>query len=148
MNYFYSMKYHVPVAKLPKSQTQKEILARSAVLRPVIILGDRTGVTPTNPALAVSTTWRLVPYTKLPGRSWESLRDSPPTISIFLMGATTVIGWLLKWDQVPQRFAALLPRPVSLTGLAPYGSFSADVPIDVHGGSIHPHTSTHFRPSR
>ena len=121
MNYFYSMKYHVPVADFTEvRKRKKEILARSAValLAPVIILGGIiTGVvTPTESgALAVAYCLAAgVFYTRqLTGKVlWESLYETVRlTSSIFLiMGAATVIGWLLKWDQVPQRFAALLLR--------------------------------------
>ena len=121
MNYFYSMKYHVPVADFTEvRKRKKEILTRSAValLAPVIILGGIiTGVvTPTESgALAVAYCLAAgVFYTKqLTGKVlWESLYETVRlTSSIFLiMGAATVIGWLLKWEQVPQRFAALLLR--------------------------------------
>jgi len=119
MNYFYSLKYHVPVADFADvRKRKKEILARStvALLAPVIILGGIiTGiVTPTESgALAVTyclatgvfytrqLTWKVL---------WESLYETVRlTSSIFLiMGAATVIGWLLKWEQIPQRFASLL----------------------------------------
>ena len=119
MNYFYSLIYHVPVADFRDVRKRsKEILVRSmvALLAPVIILGGIiTGiVTPTESgALAVGYcllagifyTRQLTPRI-LAESFYETVRL---TSTIFLiMGAATVIGWLLKWEQVPQRFASFL----------------------------------------
>ncbi|MGB4209981.1 MAG: TRAP transporter large permease [Thermovirgaceae bacterium] len=119
MNYFYSMKYHVPVADFTEvRKRKKEILARSAValLAPVIILGGIiTGIVTPTESGALAVAYCLVAglfYTRQLTRKvlWESLYETVRlTSSIFLiMGAATVIGWLLKWEQIPQRFAALL----------------------------------------
>ncbi len=119
MNYVYSHRYQVPVADFGEvRKRKKEILTRSivALFAPVIIVGGIvTGiVTPTESgALAVA-------YCVLAGffytgqlglrvlaeSFYETVRLSS---SIFLiMGAATVIGWLLKWEQVPQKFATLI----------------------------------------
>ena len=149
MNYFYSMKYHVPVADFTEvRKRKKEILARSAValLAPVIILGGIiTGIVTPTESGALAVAYCLVTgvfYTRQLTRKvlWECLYETVRlTSSIFLiMGAATVIGWLLKWEQVPQRFAALLlqaglvDRPwllmVVLSGVIfPIGMFMEEV---------------------
>ncbi|WP_367338136.1 TRAP transporter large permease [Aminivibrio sp.] len=119
MNYIYSHRYQVPVADFTEvRKRKKEILIRSlvALFAPVIIIGGIvTGiVTPTESgALAVG--YCIVAgifYTRqltvrvLAESFYETVRLSS---SIFLiMGAATVIGWLLKWEQVPQRFASVI----------------------------------------
>ncbi|MGI6790052.1 TRAP transporter large permease [Aminivibrio sp.] len=119
MNYVYSHRYQVPVADFTEvRKRKKEILVRSlvALFAPVIIIGGIvTGiVTPTESgALAVGYCIAAgVFYTRkltlgvLAESFYETVRLSS---SIFLiMGAATVIGWLLKWEQVPQRFASII----------------------------------------
>ena len=119
MNSDYSHRYQVPVADFTEvRKRKKEILVRSlvALFAPVIIIGGIvTGiVTPTESgALAVGYCIAAgVFYTRkltlgvLAESFYETVRLSS---SIFLiMGAATVIGWLLKWEQVPQRFASII----------------------------------------
>ena len=119
MNYIYSHRYQVPVADFTEvRKRKKEILVRSlvALFAPVIIIGGIvTGiVTPTESgALAVGYCIAAgVFYTRkltlgvLAESFYETVRLSS---SIFLiMGSATVIGWLLKWEQVPQRFASII----------------------------------------
>jgi len=119
MNYVYSHRYQVPVADFAEvRKRKKEILTRSvvALFAPVIIIGGIvTGiVTPTESgALAVAYCLfagffytRVLTLSILAESFYETVRLSS---SIFLiMGAATVIGWLLKWEQVPQKFASLI----------------------------------------
>ena len=119
MNYFYSIIYHVPVTDLEDvRKRKKEILARSAValLAPLIILGGIiTGIVTPTESGALAVAYCLVTgvfYTRQ--LTWRTLGESlyetvRLTSSIFLiMGAATVVGWLLKWEQIPQRFAAFI----------------------------------------
>lgn len=119
MNYVYSHRYHVPVADFGEIRKRKrEILSRSvvALLAPLIIIGGIVSgvVTPTESgALAVAYCFVAgVLYTRqLTLRViGESLYEAARlTSSIFLiMGAAMVIGWLLKWERVPQRFASFI----------------------------------------
>jgi tripartite ATP-independent transporter DctM subunit len=119
MNYVYSHRYHVPVADFGEIRKKKrEILSRSvvALLAPLIIIGGIVSgvVTPTESgALAVAYCFVAgVLYTRqLTLRViGESLYEAARlTSSIFLiMGAAMVIGWLLKWERVPQRFASFI----------------------------------------
>ena len=119
MNFFYSRRYQIPVSDFREiRKRKKEILSRSlvALCAPLIIIGGIvTGVvTPTESgALAVGYCLlagifytRLLTLKMLAESLYETVRLSS---SIFLiMGAATVIGWLLKWEQVPQRFAGFI----------------------------------------
>ncbi len=121
MNYFYSLKHHMPVldAKTVRAEAGA-IIKKSAcaLFAPIIIIGGIvTGVvTPTESgalACAYCLVAGLVFTRELTAKAlWESVYETARlTSSIFLiMGAATVIGWLLKWDQVPQRFAMLLTQ--------------------------------------
>ena len=119
MNYFYSLIHHVPVTDLEDvRKRKKEILAKSAValLAPLIILGGIiTGIVTPTESGALAVAYCLVTgvfYTRQ--LTWRTLGESlyetvRLTSSIFLiMGAATVVGWLLKWEQIPQRFAAFI----------------------------------------
>jgi tripartite ATP-independent transporter DctM subunit len=119
MNYFYSLIHHVPVTDLEDvRKRKKEILAKSAValLAPLIILGGIiTGIVTPTESGALAVAYCLVTgvfYTRQ--LTWRALGESlyetvRLTSSIFLiMGAATVVGWLLKWEQIPQRFAAFI----------------------------------------
>ncbi len=121
MNYFYSRKHHMPVldSKTVRAQTGQIVRKSiSALLAPVIIIGGIvTGVVTPTESGALACAYCLFAgafFTreltmKALGESlFETVRL---TSSIFLiMGAATVIGWLLKWDQVPQRFAMFLTQ--------------------------------------
>lgn len=119
MNWYYSRKYNVPVSNFSYSRKEVvQILTRSAValVAPVIIIGGIISgiVTPTESgALAVAyCTIAGFFYTgRLNMRSMgESIYEAVRlTSSVFLiMGSATVVGWLLKWEQVPQRFASII----------------------------------------
>lgn len=119
MNYVYARRYQVPVSDFQEvRKRKKEILARSlvALCAPLIIVGGIvTGVvTPTESgALAVAYCLAAgIFYTRVltPKMLAESLYETVRlSSSIFLiMGAATVIGWLLKWEQVPQKFASFI----------------------------------------
>ncbi|NLA90615.1 MAG: TRAP transporter large permease, partial [Synergistaceae bacterium] len=119
MNYFYSKRYHVPVADFSEvRKRKKEILTRSmvALIAPLIIVGGIvTGVVTPTESGALAVGYCLVAgllYTRqltlriIAESLYETVRLSS---SIFIiMGAATVIGWLLKWEQVPQKFASLI----------------------------------------
>ena len=118
MNYFYAAIYRAPVSSSEERLKIKETLIYSipALIAPMIIIGGIvTGVvTPTESgALAVAYCLLIgLFYTKkLDKRGifaalYETVRT---TSSIFLiMGAAQAVGWLLKWERIPQRFAELL----------------------------------------
>jgi len=119
MNYIYSHRYQVPVADFTEvRKRKKEILVRSlvALFAPVIIIGGIvTGIVTPTESGALAVAYCIVAgifYTRqltvrvLAESFYETVRLSS---SIFLiMGAATVIGWLLKWEQVPQRFASII----------------------------------------
>jgi tripartite ATP-independent transporter DctM subunit len=119
MNYFYSKKYHVPVADFSEvRKNKKEILTRSvvALVAPLIIIGGIvTGiVTPTESgALAVGYCFvaglfytRQLTLRVIAESLYETVRLS--SAIFIIMGAATVIGWLLKWEQIPQKFASMI----------------------------------------
>ncbi|NLB84309.1 MAG: TRAP transporter large permease, partial [Synergistaceae bacterium] len=119
MNFFYSRRYQVPVSDFREiRKRKKEILVRSlvALCAPLIIVGGIvTGVVTPTESGALAVAYCLVAgtfYTRLltPKMLAESLYETVRlSSSIFLiMGAATVIGWLLKWEQVPQRFASFI----------------------------------------
>ena len=136
MNYYYSRKYDFPYST--KSYTWKEkirVVRHSliALIGPVIIMGGiATGIaTPTESGavavLYVAVVGVLVTRRLTFGRFVEAVSGTVRlTSSIFgVFGAAAVVGWLLKWQQTPQEFAALMTgiphRPVAimliLTGL-------------------------------
>ncbi len=119
MNWYFSRKYDVPVSDFREARQQAgKILLRSgvALVAPVIIIGGIvTGVVTPTESGALGSAYCLVAgflYTRqLSLRSLaESIYETVRlTSSIFLiMGAATVIGWLLKWEQIPQKFAAII----------------------------------------
>ncbi len=119
MNFFYSRRYQVPVSDFREiRKRKKEILVRSlvALCAPLIIVGGIvTGVVTPTESGALAVGYCLVAgifYTRLltPKMLAESLYETVRlSSSIFLiMGAATVIGWLLKWEQVPQKFASFI----------------------------------------
>ena len=121
MNYVYSKKHHMPVLDAKTVRAQAGEIVRksaSALLAPVIIIGGIiTGVVTPTESGALACAYCLFAglfFTReLTMRALgESLYETVRlTSSIFLiMGAATVIGWLLKWDQVPQRFAIFLTQ--------------------------------------
>lgn len=121
MNYFYSRKHQMPVLDSKAVRARAgQIIKRSssALLAPVIIIGGiMTGVVTPTESGALAAAYCLVAGAFITRElTWEGLRESlfetvRLSSSIFLIiGAATVIGWLLKWDQVPQRFATLLTQ--------------------------------------
>jgi len=119
MNWYYSRKYEVPVSDFGEIRKQaKDILIKSvaALIAPVIIIGGIvTGIVTPTESGALGVAYCLLAgffYTRqldmkgLGAAIYETVRL---TSSIFLiMGAATVVGWLLKWEQVPQKFAGLI----------------------------------------
>ncbi len=119
MNWYFSRKYDVPVSDFREARQQAgKILLRSgvALVAPVIIIGGIvTGVvTPTESGALGSAYCLLAGFLYTRQLTLRSLAESiyetvRLTSSIFLiMGAATVIGWLLKWEQIPQKFAAII----------------------------------------
>ena len=121
MNYFYSLKHHMPVLDAKTVRAEAGAIIKKSVcalFAPIIIIGGIiTGVvTPTESgalACAYCLVAGLVFTRELTAKAlWEAIYETVRlTSSIFLiMGAATVIGWLLKWDQAPQRFAMFLTQ--------------------------------------
>ena len=119
MNWYYSRKYSVPVSDFSEVRKQaKDILVRSvaALIAPVIIIGGIvTGIVTPTESGALGVAYCMVAgffYTKqldMKGLGMAIYETVRLTSSIFLiMGAATVVGWLLKWEQVPQKFAGLI----------------------------------------
>ncbi len=123
MNAFYANKYNFPVSseragigKILKVSWQSMI----GLIAPLIIIGGIvTGVvTPTEAgAVAVfySTIVGFFITRKLSVRDFiaavnETVRNT--TVVFVIMGSAAVFSWLLKWEQVPQKFAGFM---VSLT---------------------------------
>jgi tripartite ATP-independent transporter DctM subunit len=114
MNYFYSRKNNMPIldSKAIRAEAGKTLKRSfSAILAPVIIIGGIvTGiVTPTESGALAVAYCLIVGVFLTRGLTlkgiWESLYETARlTSSIFLiMGAATIIGWLLKWGQCQQR---------------------------------------------
>ncbi|AFM22554.1 TRAP transporter, DctM subunit [Acetomicrobium mobile DSM 13181] len=118
MNYFYSFRYGAPISSGEERSQAKKILIQSisGLLAPIIIIGGIvTGVvTPTESGALAAAYCLLIGlfYTKkLDKRGiFEALYETVRTTSsIFLiMGAAQAVGWLLKWERIPQHFAGLL----------------------------------------
>lgn len=119
MNYFYSIKHGMPISDFREIRSQgKEILRRSCIglVAPLIIIGGIvTGIVTPTESGALGVAYCIVAgslYTRK--LTWRDIGESiyetvRMTSSIFLiMGAATVIGWILKWEQVPQRFAGMV----------------------------------------
>lgn len=119
MNYYYSVKYNFPVAteKIGFSEFIT-VVKRSliALVAPFIIIGGISFgvVTPTESgALAVAYVilvgffiTRKLTVRGLVDAVFETARL---TSAIFvIMGAAAIIGWLLKWERVPQQFASFI----------------------------------------
>lgn len=121
MNYFYSRRHQMAVSDFNEvRKNAKEILRRSLVglIAPLIIIGGIvTGIVTPTESGALGVAYCLLAgffYTrKLTARIlgetiYETVRL---TSSIFLiMGAATVIGWILKWEQIPQHFARFITQ--------------------------------------
>lgn len=118
MNYFYSSVYGAPVSSGEERLQAKNILIQSipGLLAPIIIIGGIiTGiVTPTESGALAAAYCLLIGVfhtreldkKRILGALYETVRT---TSSIFLIiGAAQAVGWLLKWERIPQRFAALL----------------------------------------
>lgn len=119
MNYYYSKKYDFPYSTRSYTWREKlQVLRHSliALIGPIIIMGGIvTGIaTPTESgavaalyvALAGTLVTRKLTWRRFMEAVFETVRL---TSSIFvIIGAATVVGWLLKWQRVPQEFAALV----------------------------------------
>ncbi len=119
MNYYYSSKYNYPAAS--QRATLKEILSTLgsslvALVAPIIIIGGILSgvVTPTEAgAVAIFYTviigffiTRQLTVKSFIEALFESVRNT--SVIFVIMGSATVISWLLKWEQVPQKFASFL----------------------------------------
>lgn len=119
MNYYYSRKYDFPYST--KSYTWGErllVVRRSliALIGPVITLGEIATrmVTPAESgalavayvALAGMFVAKRLTWARIVEAVFETVRLTSP---VFVMiGAAAMVGWLLKWQQAPQEFAALV----------------------------------------
>jgi len=119
MNYYYSKKYNYPVAN--ERASIKKILKTAwksliALIAPIIIIGGIiTGVVTPTEAGAVA-----VFYTAIVGffvTKKLSLKDFVASVNetvrntsvvFVIMGSAAVFSWLLKWEQVPQKFAGYM----------------------------------------
>ncbi|MBS3811474.1 MAG: TRAP transporter large permease [Halanaerobiales bacterium] len=119
MNYYYARKYEYPVSnekagiiKILKTAWQSII----ALIAPIIIIGGIiTGVVTPTEAGAVA-----VFYTAIVGffiTKKLSIKDFVKSVNetvrntsvvFVIMGSAAVFSWLLKWEQVPQKFAGAL----------------------------------------
>ncbi|HMA60912.1 MAG TPA: TRAP transporter large permease [Halanaerobiales bacterium] len=119
MNYYYSKKYNYPVSN--ERASIKKILKTAwesliALIAPIIIIGGIiTGVVTPTEAGAVA-----VFYTAIVGffvTKKLSLKDFAASVNetvrntsvvFVIMGSAAVFSWLLKWEQVPQKFAGYM----------------------------------------
>ncbi len=123
MNAFYARKYHFPVSseragirKILRVSRQSMI----GLIAPLIIIGGIvTGVVTPTEAGAVAVFYSSVigffVTRKLSIRDFiaavnETVRNA--TVVFVIMGSAAVFSWLLKWEQVPQKFTGFI---VSLT---------------------------------
>ena len=119
MNFFYSIKYDFPVAETHFSRAVLWQAVRTsvvAVIAPVIIIGGIVmGImTPTESgAVAVAYViltgffWtRELTFKSLTAAILETTRLT--SVIFIIMGAATIIGWLLTYEQIPQKFAELV----------------------------------------
>ncbi len=119
MNFFYSIKHDFPVAETHFSMANLWQAIRTsavAIIAPVIIIGGIVlGVmTPTESgAVAVAYViitgflWtRELTFKSLTAAVLETTRLT--SVIFIIMGAATIIGWLLTYERVPQQFAELV----------------------------------------
>jgi len=119
MNYYYSKKYNYPATS--QRASLREIATTGgrsfvALIAPLIIIGGIVGgiVTPTE-AGAVAILYTVIVgffiTRQLTLKSFiESVFETARNTSVIfvIMGSASVLSWLLKWEQVPQKFAMLL----------------------------------------
>ncbi len=119
MNYYYSKKNNYPISN--EKASFKKVLKTGAesliaLFAPIIIIGGIiTGVvTPTEAGAAA------VFYTVIVGffitkklrikyfvdALYETIRNT--SVVFLIMGSASVVSWLLKWEQVPQKFAGFM----------------------------------------
>ncbi len=119
MNHYYSTKYDYPVSS--KRASLKEIVetARSsiaALIAPLIIIGGILlgMVTPTEAGALAIFYVAIVGFfitRKLTIKSFmEAILETVRSTSVIfvIMGGASALCWLLKWEQVPQKFAMML----------------------------------------
>lgn len=119
MNYYYSKKYNYPATS--RRATLKEILTTGgrslvALIAPIIIIGGIViGVVTPTEAGAIAIFYTVIVgffiTKKLTVQSFiESVFETVRNTSVIfvIMGSASVISWLLKWEQVPQKFAMML----------------------------------------
>ncbi|MDR1875524.1 MAG: TRAP transporter large permease [Synergistaceae bacterium] len=119
LNWVYVRRYNVPRTDMEAVRAQKKaILRRSflALLAPFIIIGGIvTGVVTPTESGALAVTYCLlcgafVTRRLSPRALWDALYETVRLSSaVFLiMGAATVVGWLLKWERVTQQFGQMV----------------------------------------
>lgn len=119
MNYYYSKKYNYPVANERASikkifKTAWESLI--ALIAPIIIIGGIiTGVVTPTEAGAVAVFYtalvgffitKKLSITDFAASVNETVRNT--SVVFVIMGSAAVFSWLLKWEQVPQKFAGYM----------------------------------------
>ncbi|GAB6137988.1 TRAP transporter large permease [Halanaerobaculum tunisiense] len=119
MNYYYSKKNDYPVSN--ERASLKEILqvgweSLIALFAPLIIIGGIVlGVVTPTEAGALAIVYAIIIgffVTKqltlqgLMTAIFETIRNT--SVIYVIMGAASIISWLLKWEQVPQRFASFM----------------------------------------
>ncbi|HKL11984.1 MAG TPA: TRAP transporter large permease [Halanaerobiales bacterium] len=119
MNYYYSKKYNYPVSN--ERASFKKILKTAwesliALIAPIIIIGGIiTGVVTPTEAGAVAVFYSaLIGFfitKKLTLKDFalsvnETVRNT--SVVFVIMGSASVFSWLLKWEQVPQKFAGYM----------------------------------------
>ncbi|MDR3230594.1 MAG: TRAP transporter large permease [Synergistaceae bacterium] len=119
LNWIYVRRCNIPITDVEAVRGQKlAILKRSflALLAPVIIIGGIvTGIVTPTESGALAVTYCLLCGAFITRRlslraAWDALYETVRLSSaIFLiMGAATVVGWLLKWERVTQQFGQIV----------------------------------------
>ncbi|WP_230869762.1 TRAP transporter large permease [Iocasia frigidifontis] len=119
MNYYYSKKYDYPVSNEKAGLAEivrVGLQSLVALIAPLIIIGGIVlgVVTPTEAgAIAVLYTiivgffvTRQLKMEAFFSAIFETVRST--SVVFVIMGSASIISWLLKWEQVPQKFAGFL----------------------------------------
>jgi len=119
MNYYYSKKYNYPVSNERASlitilKTTWESMI--ALIAPIIIIGGIiTGVVTPTEAGAVAVFYtalvgffitKQLTFKDFAASVNETVRNT--SVVFVIMGSAAVFSWLLKWEQVPQKFAGYM----------------------------------------
>ena len=119
MNYYYSKKYNYPVSNERagiKKILKTTLSSTLALIAPIIIIGGIiTGVVTPTEAGAVAVFYTAIVgffiTKKLTIKDFiksvnETVRNT--SVVFVIMGSASVFSWLLKWEQVPQKFAGVM----------------------------------------